>query len=96
VVDPTPPIYFDHPLDHVPGNLLMDAIRQAARLHIRRPDLDFAVFEASFSRVVELGPVASVTAAGDGKALSFEIRQSGEVAAVASGVGRTIPAGSQG
>jgi hypothetical protein len=96
LVDPAHPIYFDHPLDHVPGNLLMDAMRQAARLHIRQPALDFAAFEASFSRVVELGPVATVTAAGDGAALSFEIRQSGEVAALASGVGRTIPAGSPG
>jgi hypothetical protein len=96
VVDPTHPIYFDHPLDHVPGSLLMDAMRQAARLHLRKPQLDFAAFEASFSRVVELRPVASVTVSGDREAVALEVRQSGEVAAVASGVGRITPAGSGG
>ncbi|MFF1574223.1 ScbA/BarX family gamma-butyrolactone biosynthesis protein [Leifsonia sp. NPDC058292] len=89
VVDPAHPIYFDHPLDHVPGMLLIDAMRQAARLHIRTPDLDFSEFEAEFSRVVELSSAASVRASGDREALAFEIVQSGRVAAVAAGVGRT-------
>lgn len=96
LVDPTHPIYFDHPLDHVPGMLLIDAMRQAARLHLRRPDLDLGAFEAHFSRVVELSPPATVTVSDDRSALSFEVRQSGEVAAVASGRMRTTPARSSG
>jgi hypothetical protein len=52
-VDPTHPIFFDHPLDHVPGMLLVEAARQAVRVATSRPDADFALFEAEFMRLVE-------------------------------------------
>ncbi|MEW1821819.1 ScbA/BarX family gamma-butyrolactone biosynthesis protein [Arthrobacter sp. NPDC080031] len=52
-VDPTHPIFFDHPLDHVPGMLLIEAARQAVRAASSRPDADFALFEAEFIKLVE-------------------------------------------
>ncbi|MGO4586350.1 ScbA/BarX family gamma-butyrolactone biosynthesis protein [Arthrobacter sp. 2RAF6] len=52
-VDPTHPIFFDHPLDHVPGMLLVEAARQAVRAASSRPDADFALFEAEFTKLVE-------------------------------------------
>ena len=53
-VDETNPIMFDHPLDHVPGALLVEGVRQALRAETRMPDLDFVSFEASFLKIVEL------------------------------------------
>ncbi|MCZ9884475.1 ScbA/BarX family gamma-butyrolactone biosynthesis protein [Arthrobacter sp. B2a2-09] len=52
-VDPTHPIFFDHPLDHVPGMLLVEAARQAVRAACSRPDADFSLFEAEFMKLVE-------------------------------------------
>jgi hypothetical protein len=52
-VDPSHPIFFDHPLDHIPGMLLVEAARQAVRAASSRPDADFALFEAEFMKVVE-------------------------------------------
>ncbi|MFF7773802.1 ScbA/BarX family gamma-butyrolactone biosynthesis protein [Streptomyces tanashiensis] len=48
-VDPTHPGYFEHPSDHVPGMLLLEAFRQAARqtaggAALTSLDADFAVF----------------------------------------------------
>nr|WP_231497299.1 ScbA/BarX family gamma-butyrolactone biosynthesis protein [Arthrobacter sp. MA-N2] len=52
-VDPSHPIFFDHPLDHVPGMLLVEAARQAVRAAYSRPDADFALFDAEFMKLVE-------------------------------------------
>ncbi|GAB7105164.1 ScbA/BarX family gamma-butyrolactone biosynthesis protein [Streptomyces phaeofaciens JCM 4814] len=52
-VDTAHPVFFDHPLDHVPGMLLLEAARQAARL--RRPDGQVPVaYHALFHRYAEL------------------------------------------
>ncbi|WP_081416788.1 ScbA/BarX family gamma-butyrolactone biosynthesis protein [Arthrobacter castelli] len=59
-VDVSNPILFDHPLDHVPGMLLIESIRQAVRAELGVPELDFSTFEGSFSRVVELATPAEV------------------------------------
>ena len=37
-VDVTHPVHFDHPLDHIPGMLLLEAARQAALLTIDPAD----------------------------------------------------------
>ncbi|WP_223691958.1 ScbA/BarX family gamma-butyrolactone biosynthesis protein [Leifsonia poae] len=104
IVDPRHPIYFDHPLDHVPGVLLMDAVRQSARLLLGRPELDFASFDASFGTVVELAPTASVTvtrlgdaasaAAGTAGEIAFEVRQEERAAMTGTAVARPTRAGS--
>jgi hypothetical protein len=52
-VDTTHPVFFDHPLDHVPGMLLMEAARQAVRargLDCRLP----ASFHTVFHQYAEL------------------------------------------
>ncbi len=36
LVDPSHPTFFDHPLDHVPGNLLIESVRQTAVAAIAR------------------------------------------------------------
>ena len=53
-VDTTHRFYFDHPLDHIPGMLLLDAARQAvqARMH-PRPVVPLEL-EAEFLRYAEL------------------------------------------
>ncbi|TDF99979.1 ScbA/BarX family gamma-butyrolactone biosynthesis protein [Arthrobacter terricola] len=68
-VDPTHPIFFDHPLDHVPGMLLVEAARQALRAASSRPDADFASFEAEFVKLVEFSyPIdVAVTPAAAGR-----------------------------
>lgn len=53
-VDTAHPAYFDHPVDHVPGALLLDAAGQAAQaLACPAPVLAVAM-ECEFSRYVEL------------------------------------------
>lgn len=53
-VDTSNPILFDHPLDHVPGVLLIEAVRQVLRLELRNPRLDFVDFEARFLALIGL------------------------------------------
>jgi hypothetical protein len=53
-VDVSNPILFDHPLDHVPGVLLIEAARQALRVALVDPTLDFASFSAQFVSIAEL------------------------------------------
>jgi hypothetical protein len=53
-VDPDHPILFDHPLDHVPGMGLLEAMRQAA-LAIRHPEPALPLsIQAAFTHYVEL------------------------------------------
>ncbi|MEU0399003.1 ScbA/BarX family gamma-butyrolactone biosynthesis protein [Streptomyces sp. NPDC006197] len=61
-VDPAHPGYFEHPSDHVPGMLLLEAFRQAARettggAALTSLDADFAVFgELAEAVAVEAAP----------------------------------------
>ena len=48
------PILFDHPLDHAPGMLLLEAARQAANSTAGHQRLIPTTFDASFARYVEL------------------------------------------
>ncbi|WP_375478489.1 AfsA-related hotdog domain-containing protein [uncultured Jatrophihabitans sp.] len=52
LVDPSNPFYFDHPYDHAPGTLLLEAMQQTAVLATGRPT---AGARAEFARYVELG-----------------------------------------
>lgn len=69
-MDTRHPVLFDHPLDHAPGMLLMEAARQAARLvHGPEPVLPVAA-AATFDRYVELDAPCRIeaepSAGGDG------------------------------
>ncbi len=46
-------VYFDHPLDHVPGMLLLEAVRQSLRLNSGDALLDLESCSISFRRFVE-------------------------------------------
>lgn len=72
LVDVAHPFMFDHPLDHVPGNLLLEAARQlsigalAARHHLDPFALLTAACTVSFDGFVELDlPTRLVAAASD-------------------------------
>ncbi|MEU6229345.1 ScbA/BarX family gamma-butyrolactone biosynthesis protein [Streptomyces sp. NPDC047042] len=53
-VDTGHPILFDHPVDHIPGMLLIEAARQAARAATGRPDALLLGLDSSFARYAEL------------------------------------------
>jgi hypothetical protein len=69
IVEPDDPTFFDHPLDHVPGLLLLEGVRQVAvagaceELGIDHSRLVVAGFEMRFSRIAEFHPdiVCAVT-----------------------------------
>ncbi|MEU0055323.1 ScbA/BarX family gamma-butyrolactone biosynthesis protein [Streptomyces sp. NPDC006334] len=52
-VDTAHPVFFDHPLDHVPGMLLLEAARQAARLRTGAEHPPVA-YRARFHQYAEL------------------------------------------
>jgi hypothetical protein len=60
VPDPAHPVMFDHPSDHLPGMLMLEALRQAARAHRTRPDAELASLSVRFHRFVELDLPAEV------------------------------------
>lgn len=68
------PYFFDHALDHVPGVALIEAIRQHACIQYANPRTDFQQFQASFIRVVEYSPVATVRTVSDAEN-AFQITQ---------------------
>lgn len=72
LVDDGNPTFFDHPLDHVPGGLLIEALRQAAivaasRAHDLPPAAGVAVrCHVDYGRFAELGaPVRCEAVAGE-------------------------------
>ncbi|WP_306327705.1 AfsA-related hotdog domain-containing protein [Streptomyces venezuelae] len=83
-VDPTHPGYFEHPSDHVPGMLLLEAFRQAA-LELGGGTV-LAALEAEFAVFGELGETVTVqaaaTTAGDGR-MRLSATQGGRVLATA-------------
>ncbi|KUN40195.1 A-factor biosynthesis protein [Streptomyces longwoodensis] len=59
------PVFFDHPLDHAPGMLLLEAARQAAYLSTRGTRAP-AEYEAHFHRYAELDEPLWIEARDDG------------------------------
>ncbi|MFF8280419.1 ScbA/BarX family gamma-butyrolactone biosynthesis protein [Streptomyces lateritius] len=53
-VDTTHPIFFDHPVDHVPGMVLLEAARQAAHASTGLPDALVVALDSTFTRYAEL------------------------------------------
>lgn len=51
-IDPTHPVLFDHPVDHAPGMLLLEAARQAAHAASGRPSAVVGM-KAEFLRYTE-------------------------------------------
>ncbi|MXM68911.1 A-factor biosynthesis protein [Streptomyces sp. HUCO-GS316] len=86
-VDATHPVLFDHPVDHVPGMLLLEAARQAALSALGLPRGLLVGCEASFRRYVEFDSPCLVSAskptvdAEGGRTLTVQFHQAGSVAA---------------
>lgn len=62
-VDTAHPVFFDHPLDHIPGMLLLEAARQAARL-LRTDEQTPVAYHALFHRYAELDEPVWIEAKG--------------------------------
>ncbi|MFI6729240.1 ScbA/BarX family gamma-butyrolactone biosynthesis protein [Streptomyces atratus] len=52
-VDVTHPVLFDHPVDHIPGMLLLEAARQAAHSTLHPRQTVMTSIDATFTRFVE-------------------------------------------
>ena len=76
-VDLGDPVFFDHPLDHVPGMLLAAAVLELAE-HASMLEPDNVTFRLTFTKFCELDPPAEVTAIRDaGGSSRIEFIQSG-------------------
>ncbi|MER7699606.1 MULTISPECIES: ScbA/BarX family gamma-butyrolactone biosynthesis protein [unclassified Streptomyces] len=96
--DPDHPVLFDHPVDHLPGMVLMEAARQAALDALRRPEGLLVACDAEFHKYVEFDSPCLIStsereAAGPGReALSVAFHQGGSPVA---GCRVTVSAGSE-
>ncbi|OLF05399.1 hypothetical protein BLA60_36740 [Actinophytocola xinjiangensis] len=61
-VDPEHRVVYDHPMDHVPGNAIIEAGRQAALLTAATPDAIPSGGELDFHRYIEFDQPCTVTA----------------------------------
>ncbi len=83
-VNPQDPVFFDHPLDHVPGMLLAVAMLELAE-HASLLDPERIVFTLTFTRFCELGAPVEVTAQRETRgALRLESVQDARAVAKAS------------
>ncbi|MGW0023615.1 ScbA/BarX family gamma-butyrolactone biosynthesis protein [Rhodococcus sp. NPDC003383] len=64
-VDDEHPILFDHPSDHVPGMLVLEAFRQGARAALALPHADIESVEVTYHRFAENDANATVSAEPD-------------------------------
>lgn len=79
-IDDSHPILFDHPGDHVPGMLILEAFRQGARAMLRQPCADIETIEVAYHRFAEIDVPATVVATpapDDARAASLSIEQWG-------------------
>ncbi|MCM1977243.1 MULTISPECIES: ScbA/BarX family gamma-butyrolactone biosynthesis protein [Streptomyces] len=85
-VDTAHPVFFDHPLDHVPGMLLLEAAGQAARVAHggRRVPMSF---HATFDRYAELDLPTWIEVAPGPEGLVQVLGVQGDSAVFACGVG---------
>ncbi len=56
------PVLFDHPLDHVPGMLALEGMRQASRAILGWPHAQLTTCDITFSRFVDLDEPSSIRA----------------------------------
>lgn len=80
------PVLFDHPLDHVPGMLGLEGIRQASRAALGWPNAQLTTCDITFSRFIELDEPSSVRAevrqrSATSASMLMMLAQAGHVAA---------------
>ncbi|MFB9909535.1 ScbA/BarX family gamma-butyrolactone biosynthesis protein [Allokutzneria oryzae] len=93
-VDRDHPVLFDHPLDHVPGMLVFEAMRQALA-YTERGIVPLGC-RAELSRYVELSPPASIALRPGGGDPVFDLEQNGKAAGrvawfMSPGAARDVP-----
>ncbi|MHC3469679.1 ScbA/BarX family gamma-butyrolactone biosynthesis protein [Streptomyces sp. 7R007] len=89
-VDTAHPVFFDHPLDHVPGMLFLEAARQAAWTRYAGRAVP-ASFRAAFHRYAELDSPVWIEADDDGEG-GVRVRGSqGESRVFECAVGTAVP-----
>jgi 2-oxo-3-(phosphooxy)propyl 3-oxoalkanoate synthase len=84
------PVLFDHPLDHVPGMLVLEGMRQASRAILGWPQAALTTCDISFSRFIDLDVPSLVRVsvrqqAATCAALLLGLTQAGYTAAQGSG-----------
>jgi hypothetical protein len=89
VVDTSNSVFFDHPLDHVPGMVIIEAMKQASKAYFGPPASALTHLDVRFLNVVELNAPTFVSVVGHlghepgPTELRLEITQGGRVAAEA-------------
>ncbi|MEG3631641.1 ScbA/BarX family gamma-butyrolactone biosynthesis protein [Streptomyces poriticola] len=77
-IDSSHPIFFDHPVDHIPGMVLLEAARQAAYAATGRPDRLVTGVGGTFTRYAELdAPCRIEVAPGECAAGEMPVRVTG-------------------
>ncbi|MFC9553478.1 ScbA/BarX family gamma-butyrolactone biosynthesis protein [Rhodococcus sp. NPDC056960] len=94
-VDTAHPVLFDHPCDHIPGMLLLEAFRQGACARLGLPDVHLESLGATFVRFAELDERTTIrldVLDDDATSVRGSIRQGG-VAVVrgAAALAATVP-----
>ncbi|MGN8048178.1 AfsA-related hotdog domain-containing protein [Curtobacterium sp. 22159] len=79
VVDPDEPAFFDHPLDHVPGMLMLEAARQSALDTVAVGEV--AGFDARFRSITELSGPCHLVVVDDVRGRLVRFEQGGQVTA---------------
>lgn len=81
-IDPDHPVIFDHVIDHVPSNALVEAARQACYLELGHPEAVLARGDMSFARYIEFDAPCLVVAEPTGQdTCVVEFTQNGETCA---------------
>lgn len=80
--DPYHPFFFDHVSDHIPGMVLVEAVRQAAALQAGRPEWRVVGCQLRPLCFTEQDPPAEIVCLIDGPVTEFEVRQFGKASAV--------------
>jgi len=82
-VDQTHPVFFDHPVDHIPGMLMVEALRQAAWHAVHPEPLRLRALRIEFHRYAELDrPCLIHRTAGTGsESVELTVTQDGELVA---------------
>ncbi|HEV2638080.1 MAG TPA: ScbA/BarX family gamma-butyrolactone biosynthesis protein [Actinocrinis sp.] len=82
--DPFHPFFYDHFSDHVPGMVLIEAVRQAALHRAAAPGWRMAACALRALSFTEPDPPAEIVCAVTGSVADFEVRQFGAATAVGS------------
>jgi len=82
--DPYHPFFFDHPSDHIPGLVVLEAVRQAVARHLAGAPTRMVSCELRALRFTEADPPAHIAYTVAGRSCDFEVWQDGALTAAGS------------